>query len=674
MKEEKYIEEKILKNNPKSIPIRALDIIIPKSKENICKIYCNDGSQGTGFFCNIPNDSGIMKVLMTNNHVLKEEDIQIGKTIKLSLNNEKIFYEILMDEPRKIYTNKIYDITIIELKQKDKLDKISFFDIDNRIFQENFREIFLNEQIYLLHYPKGNEMEYSIGFIKSINEDNYNIYHSCDSNSGSSGGSIINSTDYRVIAIHKGGAEGNKNYNLATFLKCPIEEFISKNNINENNNIQNVQNVDIKENKKKEIYENINKDKLIKENNNINDDINEIIIQYKIDNIEYSKDIRIFGDEFVKNNKDKSKIVINGSEFELSTHLNINKKQLNKNIFEIKLKDIKRITKMSEMFKGEYNDLIPLFSLPDISQWNTQNVTKMNDLFNDCWLLSSLSDISKWNTQNVYTMSNMFRNCSSLSSLPDISKWNTQKVSDILGMFYGCNSLTSLPDISKWNFHEEFYDICYLFSGCKSLISLPDISKWNTQNVTHMNDLFNGCSSMSSLPDISKWNTQNVSTMSNMFRDCSSLSNLPDISKWDTKSVIKMDYMFYGCSSLSFLPNISKWGTKSVYNMDYMFFGCSSLSSLPDISKWNIERVYEMRSMFENCSSLSSLPDISKWNVQGVSDMRYMFCGCESLLSLPDISKWNAKKALKSYMFSGTKNLKIPEEFEEKEKKECIIF
>ena len=54
--------------------------------------------------------------------------------------------------------------------------------------------------------------------------------------------------------------------------------------------------------------------------------------------------------------------------------------------------------------------------------------------------------------------------------------------------------------------------------------------------------------------------------------------------------------------------------------------------------------------------------------------MRYMFCGCESLLSLPDISKWNAKKALKSYMFSGTKNLKIPEEFEEKEKKECIIF
>ena len=41
--------------------------------------------------------------------------------------------------------------------------------------------------------------------------------------------------------------------------------------------------------------------------------------------------------------------------------------------------------------------------------------------------------------------------CKSLKSLPDLSKWNTSNVSYVDHMFYGCESLKSLPDISKWN-------------------------------------------------------------------------------------------------------------------------------------------------------------------------------------------------------------------------------
>ena len=48
-------------------------------------------------------------------------------------------------------------------------------------------------------------------------------------------------------------------------------------------------------------------------------------------------------------------------------------------------------------------------------------------------------------------MSYMFTRCSSLSSLPDISKWNTNNVTNMISMFFGCSSLSSLPDISKWN-------------------------------------------------------------------------------------------------------------------------------------------------------------------------------------------------------------------------------
>ena len=48
-------------------------------------------------------------------------------------------------------------------------------------------------------------------------------------------------------------------------------------------------------------------------------------------------------------------------------------------------------------------------------------------------------------------MSGIFGYCLSLTSLPDISKWNTSNVTNMSGMFFGCISLTSLPEISKWN-------------------------------------------------------------------------------------------------------------------------------------------------------------------------------------------------------------------------------
>ena len=54
----------------------------------------------------------------------------------------------------------------------------------------------------------------------------------------------------------------------------------------------------------------------------------------------------------------------------------------------------------------------------------------------------------------------MFFRCSSLSSLPDISKWNTNNVTDMRYTFSGCSgcsSLSSLSDISKWNTNNVIY-------------------------------------------------------------------------------------------------------------------------------------------------------------------------------------------------------------------------
>ena len=74
---------------------------------------------------------------MTNNHVLNLKDLNFGKKIKFSLNDNKISKEIIIGKNRKTYTSEEYDITIIEIKKDDDLDLNSFLDIDERIYKDN---------------------------------------------------------------------------------------------------------------------------------------------------------------------------------------------------------------------------------------------------------------------------------------------------------------------------------------------------------------------------------------------------------------------------------------------------------------------------------------------------------------------------------------------------------
>ena len=322
---------------------------------------------------------------------------------------------------------------------------------------------------------------------------------------------------------------------------------INYNILDEINKINNDSNTSNKINNIIEIY-----------NKMMNKDISEINIIYDINkkfkHIEMNDDniINIFGPEFVKNNKNICKMIIDNKEYELKEEYNI--KNYNNNILIVKLNGINNVKNMRSMFSW----CTTLSSLPDISKWDTNNVTDMSWMFGCCTSLSSLPDISEWNTNNVENMNYMFYGCSSLTSLPDISKWNTINIKDVSGMFYGCSSLSSLPNISKWNTN-FITDMKEMFYGCSSLLFLPDISKWNTNNIEDMKEMFYGCSSLSSLPDISKWNTNNINNISNMFYGCSSLSSIPDISKWNVNNLIYMNGIFTGCSSLSSLPDIYKW-------------------------------------------------------------------------------------------------------------------
>ena len=128
--------------------------------------------------------------------------------------------------------------------------------------------------------------------------------------------------------------------------------------------------------------------------NNINK-IKSIIKKYenKINelNIIYNKDekiIKIFGSEFVKNNEEKCFLLINNKITELIEKIDCDNYYNNKER-TIKIRIIEK--KNYSLFSGYYN-----------------GITNISFMFSGCSSLSSLPDISNWNTNNVTNMNGMF--------------------------------------------------------------------------------------------------------------------------------------------------------------------------------------------------------------------------------------------------------------------------
>lgn len=234
------IKEKLLKDKPSIIPYESIEETLNQMNYNICKIKMEDGAQGTGFFCKIPfpNKENLMPVLITNNHIISQESLsRENEIISLMVRNEQKVKNLNLNN-RINYTNQDYDITIIELKEKDDIQ--NFLELDDNIIDtilsnednDTSNRVYLKETLYILQYPEG-KLSVSYGILENISIDKkFNFNHSCSTKAGSSGSPIINLSTRKIIGIHKEGIQGN-NYNRATFLNYPIRAFI-KEKIKEN--------------------------------------------------------------------------------------------------------------------------------------------------------------------------------------------------------------------------------------------------------------------------------------------------------------------------------------------------------------------------------------------------------------------------------------------------------
>ena len=248
-------------SSAQSVNTKDMKIFLQQMEKSICNIKL-ENCCGTGFFCLIQiNDYESMQALITCNHVLNEKQLFSGEKIVISINNNNKNYEFLIDKSRKIYSNREFNITIIEITKRDGLNDISFLGIDNQIFNSNINELYRKQQIYLLYYDRGLNSKYSTGIISNFQD--YRIMHNSSSGPGSSGGPLINLNNYKVIGIHI-GANKRLNLNYGLLLQRPIEEFKKKYNNNKPDSLK-IKLKETREELNKEILKNQKLEEKIKE-------------------------------------------------------------------------------------------------------------------------------------------------------------------------------------------------------------------------------------------------------------------------------------------------------------------------------------------------------------------------------------------------------------------------
>ena len=181
---------------------------------------------GNGFFLKLDNeeikDIPFNRCLITNNHILNEENIKNGRRIKIIYRKKEKIIEITGN--RRVFTNKELDYTLIEILDKDKIDH--FFHINKKALNE--LEIFKDREVFILSFKRGyDDLYYSSGKILSIKNDD--IFHNCETLI--SGSPIIDRYDnLSILGLHYGSIQKDRKilYKKGTTISSIIRDIKDK--------------------------------------------------------------------------------------------------------------------------------------------------------------------------------------------------------------------------------------------------------------------------------------------------------------------------------------------------------------------------------------------------------------------------------------------------------------
>ena len=191
------------------------------------------------------------------------------------------------------------------------------------------------------------------------------------------------------------------------------------------------------------------------------------MLEFKIIYLKNEKDrLRIFGEDFVKNNKDKCEIIYEKNLYDLKEFIDeIDSNLKDKTEIELILKVNRNIDDVSNMFfKCEtlksFSESKLYYNKPLEFDNFEENLENSNELYKN----NSISSISSIND---------IQNSSQNKALSDLNKGldllKIFKIKKMSYMFYGCSLLESLPDILSNLDTSEVKDMNHIFHGCTSL-------------------------------------------------------------------------------------------------------------------------------------------------------------------------------------------------------------
>ena len=208
----------------------------------------------------------------------------------------------------------------------------------------------------------------------------------------------------------------------------------------------------------------------------------------------YQDIIKIFGENFIKNNKYNIELVINGIKKELD--------------YKYKLK------------AGENKITIII----------KNKITNLEDMFYECKTLKNIDELKYLDTTEINNFSGMFFECSLLKDIKSLENWNVSNGKNFSFMFKGCSSLLDIKPLKGWDVSNG-NNFMFMFSKCSSLSDIKALKNWNDSNGNNFSNMFSNCSSLSDIKPLNNWNISNGNNFEYMFNECSSFIRYKTIRK-----------------------------------------------------------------------------------------------------------------------------------------------
>ena len=230
-----------------------------------------------------------------------------------------------------------------------------------------------------------------------------------------------------------------------------------------------------------------------------------IIYDVKEEDIDKDHYVSVFGRnfekngiDFVKENKDKIRILINNEEKTLEYKYEL-KKGYNKIIIKLNSDEI---DSLEYMFSG----CTSLKSIEGLKYLDTKNIKNFSFMFSGCKSLSDIKALEYWNVANGNNFKNMFWGCRSLFDIKALESWDISNGNNFSTMFCDCQSLSEIRSLENWNVSNGI-DFGGMFRECRLLSDIKPLKNWNVSNGINFEDMFSGCESLLDRTPIQNWNT-----------------------------------------------------------------------------------------------------------------------------------------------------------------------